>query len=71
MKGLNYLVPEGFHDAVRSYGLLQSIIDIDKAAHKETRCFIQTGYRVTVPIVSDDNKQGGPFPHSSLLSRQA
>lgn len=62
MKGFDYLSPEGFHDAVRSYGLPQSIIDIDKAAHKETRCFIQTAYGVTVPItVSDVNKQGGPL----------
>ncbi|EDR05270.1 uncharacterized protein LACBIDRAFT_329991 [Laccaria bicolor S238N-H82] len=62
MKGFDYLAPEGFHDAVCSYGLLQSIVDIDKAAHKETKCFIRTAYRVTVPIiVSDVNKQGGPL----------
>jgi len=62
MKGFDYLVPEGFHDTIRSYGLLQSIIDIDKAAHKETKCFIQTAYGVTLPIiVSDVNKQGGPL----------
>ena len=61
-KGFNYLAPEGFHDTVHSYGLLQSIIDIDRAAHKETRCFIQTAYGITVPIVvSDVNKQGGPL----------
>ena len=40
MKGFDYLAPEGFHDAVRSYGLPQSIIDIDKATHKNTKCFI-------------------------------
>lgn len=38
------------------------MIDIDKAAHKEMKCFIWTAYRVTVPIiVSDVNKQGGPL----------
>ena len=36
MKGFDYLAPEGFHDTVRSYGLPQSIIDIDKAAHKSS-----------------------------------
>ena len=62
MKGFDYLAPEGFHDAVHSYGLPQSIIDIDKAAHKETKCFIRTAYGVAVPItVSDVNKQGGPL----------
>ena len=62
MKGFDYLAPEGFHDAVRSYGLPQSIIDIDKAAHKDTKCFIRTAYGVTIPIVvSDVNKQGGPL----------
>ena len=62
MKGFDYLVPEGFHDAVRSYGLPQSIIDIDKAAHKDTKCFIRTAYGITIPItVSDVNKQGRPL----------
>jgi len=62
MKGFDYLAPEGFHDAVRSYGLPQSIIDVDKAAQKDTKCFIRTAYGVTVPIVvSDVNKQGGPL----------
>jgi hypothetical protein len=62
MKGFDYLAPEGFHDAIRSYGLPESIIDIDKAAQKDTKCFIRTAYGVTVPIVvSDVNKQGGPL----------
>jgi hypothetical protein len=62
MKGFDYLAPDGFHDAARSYGLPQSVIDIDKAAHKETKCFIRTAYGITVPIVvSDVNKQGGPL----------
>ena len=62
MKGFDYLAPEGFHDAVQSYGVLQSIIDIDKATQKNTRCFIWTAYGVTVPItVLDINKQGGPL----------
>ncbi|KIJ89618.1 hypothetical protein K443DRAFT_126728, partial [Laccaria amethystina LaAM-08-1] len=62
IKGFDYLAPEGFHDAIRSYGLPESIIDIDKAAQKDTKCFIRTAYGVTVPIVvSDVNKQGGPL----------
>ena len=70
MKGFDYLSPEDFHDAIWSYGLPQSIIDIDKAAHKETKCFIQTVYGVTVPIiVSDVNKQGGPLsPLKSMFT---
>lgn len=32
MKGFDYLSPEGFYDAVRAYGLPESIIDLDFAA---------------------------------------
>ena len=32
MKGFDYLSPEGFYDAIRAYGLPESIIDLDYAA---------------------------------------
>ena len=40
MKGFDYLSPDGFYDAVRAYGLPRSIIDLDRAAQFQTRCFI-------------------------------
>jgi len=40
MKGFNYLSPEGFYDAVRAYGLPESIIDLDYAAQHQTKCYI-------------------------------
>ena len=61
MKGFDYLSPDGFYDAIRSYGLPEDIIRLDRAAQTETRCFIRTAYGITDPItVSGVNKQGGP-----------
>ncbi|KAJ7208930.1 hypothetical protein GGX14DRAFT_365159 [Mycena pura] len=61
MKGFDYLAPEGFYDAVRAYGLPQSIIDLDRAAQVDTKCRIRTYYGPTAPIVvSGVTKQGGP-----------
>ncbi|TFK17261.1 hypothetical protein FA15DRAFT_736109 [Coprinopsis marcescibilis] len=60
MKGFDYLSPDGFYDAVRAYGLPESINDIDRAAQTDTKCFIKTAYGITQPItVSGVNKQGG------------
>ena len=60
MKGFDYLSPEGFYDAVRAYGLPESIINLDYAAQHQTKCYIRTAYGVTDPIVvSGLNKQGG------------
>ena len=61
MKGFDYLSPEGFYDAIRAYGLPETIVDLDRAAQNEVRCFIQTAYGATSPItVSGVSKQGGP-----------
>jgi hypothetical protein len=61
MKGFDYLSPEGFYDAIRAYGLPETIVDLDRAAQSEVRCFIQTAYGATSPItVSGVSKQGGP-----------
>ncbi|KAJ7687241.1 hypothetical protein B0H17DRAFT_939568, partial [Mycena rosella] len=61
MKGFDYLAPEGFYDAVRAYGLPQSIIDLDLASQTGTECRIRTFYGPTSPIVvSGVTKQGGP-----------
>ncbi|KAF8157252.1 hypothetical protein B0H34DRAFT_675560 [Crassisporium funariophilum] len=35
MKGFDYLSPNGFYDAIRAYGLPESIIDLDKAAQDQ------------------------------------
>jgi hypothetical protein len=59
-KGFDHLSPEGFYDAVRAYGLPESIIDLDRAAQHQTKCYIRTAYGATDPIiVSGLNKQGG------------
>jgi hypothetical protein len=61
MKGFDYLSPSGFYDAVRAYGLPDDIIKLDTAAQDQVRCFIQTAYGATDPIVvSGVSKQGGP-----------
>ena len=61
MKGFDYLSPEGFYDAIHAYGLPETIVDLDRAAQNEVRCFIQTAYGATSPImVSGVSKQGGP-----------
>ncbi|KAF9058035.1 hypothetical protein BJ165DRAFT_1360880, partial [Panaeolus papilionaceus] len=65
MKGFDYLSPDGFYDAVNAYGLPSEIIDLDRAAQHEVKCYIQTAYGATDPItVSGVSKQGGP---ASLL----
>ncbi|KAF6744532.1 hypothetical protein DFP72DRAFT_775059, partial [Ephemerocybe angulata] len=59
MKGFDYLAPEGFYNAIRSYGLPQSIIDLDKASQSETKCYIRTAYGLTKPLtISGLTKQG-------------
>ncbi|KZV99524.1 hypothetical protein EXIGLDRAFT_640506 [Exidia glandulosa HHB12029] len=59
MKGFDYLAPEGFYDAVRAYGLPESIIKLDQSAQARNRCFIRTAYGFTDPIVVDGvTKQG-------------
>ena len=61
MKGFDYLSPEGFYDAIRAYGLPSTIIDLDRAAQAQVRCFIHTAYGATSPItISGVSKQGGP-----------
>jgi hypothetical protein len=60
MKGFDYLLPDGFYDAIDAYGLPRAISDLDCAFQTDTRCFIRTAYGITDPItVSGVNKQGG------------
>ena len=40
MKGFDYLPPQGFYDAIDAYGLLPSIINLDKAAQSHTKVFV-------------------------------
>ncbi|KAF8168377.1 hypothetical protein B0H34DRAFT_670556 [Crassisporium funariophilum] len=62
MKGFDYLSPDGFYDVIHAYGLPSEIIDIDRAAQHEVKCFIQTAYGATIPItISGVSKQGGPI----------
>ncbi|KAJ6597808.1 hypothetical protein DFH09DRAFT_903739 [Mycena vulgaris] len=61
IKGFDYLAPEGFYDAIRAYGLPQSIIDLDRALQTDPHCRIKTYHGPTSPIVvSGVTKQGGP-----------
>ncbi|KAJ7110532.1 hypothetical protein C8R44DRAFT_883670 [Mycena epipterygia] len=60
MKGFNYLAPQGMYDAVEAYGLPSTIVDLDKAAQTDTRCFIRTAHGTTEPIaITSVTKQGG------------
>ncbi|KAJ3519848.1 hypothetical protein NMY22_g13013 [Coprinellus aureogranulatus] len=70
MKGFDYLSPQGFYDAIVAYGLPLSIIELDKAAQTETKCFIRTAYGYTDGLtVSGVTKQGGPLsPLKSTLT---
>ena len=70
MKGFDYLAPEGFYDAISTYGLPDAIIDIDKATQTNTKVFIWTAHRLTEPIiVSSVAKQRGPIsPLKSMLT---
>lgn len=62
MKGFDYLSPQGFHDAIRAYGLPYDIIKLDTAAQSRVSCTIRTAYGMTTPIVIDGvTKQGGPL----------
>ncbi|KAJ7701200.1 hypothetical protein B0H17DRAFT_1128486 [Mycena rosella] len=70
MKGFDYLVPQGMYDAVWAYGLPTAIIDLDRAAQTDTRCFIHTPHGVTDPItITGITKQGSsPSPVKSTLT---
>jgi hypothetical protein len=62
MKGFDYLHPQGFYDTVTTYGLSLKIIELDRAAQKDTKVFIQTAYGTTSLIVLNGvTKQGGPL----------
>jgi hypothetical protein len=60
MKGFDYLHPQGFYDAITAYGLLNEIIELDRAAQRDTKVFIRMAYGTTGPIVINGvTKQGG------------
>ncbi|KAJ7189347.1 hypothetical protein GGX14DRAFT_580783 [Mycena pura] len=70
MKGFDYLSPQGMYDAVTAYGLPSSIIDLDRAAQTDTKCFIRTAHGLTEPItITGVTKQGGSLsPVKSTLT---
>ncbi|KAJ6566379.1 hypothetical protein B0H19DRAFT_1351815 [Mycena capillaripes] len=70
MKGFDYLSPQGMYDAVLAYGLPSSIIDLDRAAQTDTKCFIRTAHGITEPItITGLTKQGGSLsPVKSTLT---
>ena len=62
LKGFDYLSPQGFHDAIRAYGLPESIIHLDQASQSQVPCTIQTAYGQSRKIMIDGvTKQGGPL----------
>ncbi|KAJ6631046.1 hypothetical protein B0H10DRAFT_1773796 [Mycena sp. CBHHK59/15] len=70
MKGFDYLAPQGMYDAVEAYGLPTSIIDLDRAAQTDTKCFIRTAHGTAEPItITGVTKQGGSLsPVKSTLT---
>src|ERR1700676_972021 len=70
MKGFDYLLPSGFYNAMKAYGLPDSIRKLDEAAQKQTKAFVRTAFGTTGPIIVDGlTKQGGPLsPIKSTLT---
>ncbi|KAF5333796.1 hypothetical protein D9758_015263 [Tetrapyrgos nigripes] len=68
-KGFDMLEPEGFYDALRAYGLPQSLIDLDISFQSNVPYSILSAYGLTDPfIVNGVTKQGGPLsPLKSCL----
>ncbi|KAJ6563702.1 hypothetical protein DFH09DRAFT_1035307 [Mycena vulgaris] len=58
------------YDAVNAYGLPSAIIDLDRAAQTDTRCYIRTAHGITEPItITGVTKQGGSLsPVKSTLT---
>lgn len=40
LKGFDYLAPQGFQDAIRAYGLPESIIHLESASQTQVRCTV-------------------------------
>jgi hypothetical protein len=70
MKGFDHLLPQGFYDAITSYGLPTAIINLDCGAQFDTCCYICMAHGVTEPIrISGVTKQGGSLsPVKSTLT---
>lgn len=62
--------PEGFYDAVLAYGLLPSLIDLDRSAQYNVPCQVKTVQGLTPPfLISRVTQQGGSFsPMKSTLT---
>ncbi|KAJ6627160.1 hypothetical protein B0H10DRAFT_2210562 [Mycena sp. CBHHK59/15] len=70
MKGFDYLDLQGMYNVIKSYGLPSTIIDLDRPAQTDTKCFICTAHGITEPIViTGVTKQGGSLsPVKSTLT---
>ncbi len=69
-KGFNFLAPEGFYDAILSYGLPPEIAQLDKSFQTDVQCQICTAYGDTdVLLINGVTRQGGPLsPFKSALT---
>ena len=62
LKGFDYLAPQGFHDAIKAYGLPNSIIELDNASQSMVPCTVRTAYGQSNKImINGVTKQGGPL----------
>ncbi|TFK86682.1 hypothetical protein K466DRAFT_473922, partial [Polyporus arcularius HHB13444] len=68
--GFDRLEPEGFYDAVRAYGLPESLIALDQSAQHNVPCQVKTVHGLTQTFtLSGVTQQGGPFsPLKSTLT---
>jgi hypothetical protein len=51
MKGFDYLSPQGMYNTVSAYRLPSAIINLDRAAQTDTKCYIRTAHGITEPIL--------------------
>ena len=62
LKGFDYPAPQGFHDAIRAYGLPETIIELDVASQSMVPCKVRMAYGELEQIVINGvTKQGGPL----------
>lgn len=70
MKGFDFLSPEGVYDAIRAYGLPESIIALNKSALAANPCIPKTAYGPAERFITDNlTRQGGSIsPLVSVLT---
>ncbi len=70
-KGFNFLAPEGFYNAITTYGLPLEIAQLDQSFQTDIQCQIHTAYGDTdVLLINGITRQGGPLPFQGSSHHQ-